>query len=440
MTLLRDMLEKRTPHVRFYSHACIAIEGKRDTLLTDPWFFGDVFHDSWTLHAPPDIDTIDFNRVRHIWISHAHPDHLHIPSLRLIRERASGPVTVYYRQEDNSRVHDALTQLGFDVVELEPHKETIITEDIAITIFKTGYDSALVIRLGNQVILNLNDCTLSQTEIDSLNRMFPRVDAMFYQFSPGGFNPAKLQATRESFLRKVERLFNAVRPAVFVPFASFFYFSKEENAYLNDWIISLDDFVAALPHLPTQILYTGDVLLWQQWKTRNDLNLVRWRESMHAPKKIRPHAYVDEIDILAAGERLVRDVVTRGLARYGPGEIHLEIGETGRAVAIDFRRGRFGILDRPNPQKLALTVPGQDLLIFLKAPTGGAALYFSGCLYVVDVEKWKRLQRFRDSLSLNTAKLHVSYMKSYIARLDREYFGAVLGRGYAKVKTRLPTQ
>jgi len=90
--------------------------------------------------------------------------------------------------------------------------------------------------------------------------MFPRVDAMFYQFSPGGYNPNQLQLARESFLRKVDRLFIAVRPALFVPFASFFYFSKEENAYLNDWIITLDDFVAALPHLPTQILYTGDVL------------------------------------------------------------------------------------------------------------------------------------------------------------------------------------
>jgi hypothetical protein len=31
-------------------------------------------------------------------------------------------------------------------------------------------------------------------------------------------------------------------------------------------------------------------------------------------------------------------------------------------------------------------------------------------------------------------------MKSFIAKLDRKYFGAILGRGYAKVKTRLPVQ
>jgi hypothetical protein len=161
---------------------------------------------------------------------------------------------------------------------------------------------------------------------------------------------------------------------------------------------------------------------------------------MHAPKKIKPHADVDEVDILAAGQRLVRDVVTRGLTGYGPGEMHLKIRETGQAVAIDFRCGRFVILDRPNPQKLVLTVPGEDLLVFLKAPIGGAALYFSSCLHVVDLEKWERLQSFRDSLSLDTAKLHVSYMKSFIAKLDRKYFGAILGRGYAKVKTRLPTQ
>ena len=34
----------------------------------------------------------------------------------------------------------------------------------------------------------------------------------------------------------------------------------------------------------------------------------------------------------------------------------------------------------------------------------------------------------------------VSLVKSYLARLDRKYFGAILGRGCAKVKTHLPTQ
>ena len=73
--------------VRFYSHAFLGVEGQREILLTDPWLFGDVFNDSWTLHAPPALDTIDFRRVRHIWLSHEHPDHMHFPSLRVIRER-----------------------------------------------------------------------------------------------------------------------------------------------------------------------------------------------------------------------------------------------------------------------------------------------------------------------------------------------------------------
>jgi hypothetical protein len=156
---------------------------------------------------------------------------------------------------------------------------------------------------------------------------------------------------------------------------------------------------------------------------------------MHASKKIEPHALVDERKILAAGQALVRNVVTRGLARYGPEEMHLEIRETGRAASIDFRRGRFAILDRPNPQKLVLSVPGEDLLVLLKTPNGGSALYFSGCLQVAHTEKWNRLRSFRDSLSQETVNLHLSYLKSYVTRLDRKYFRAILSRSVAKTKS-----
>ena len=435
------MLELKTPRVRFYSHACIAIEGEQGTLLTDPWFFGDVFHHSWTLLAPPDVDRVDFSRLRHIWISHAHPDHLHFPSLRLIRDRTSSPITVYYRQEENAGVRNALAKLGFHVVELEPHKETRIAEDITGTIFRTDYDSALVVRSGGRVILNLNDCTLTQAEIDSLRRMFTHVDVMFCQFSFASYtananDPKGLQAARDSFLRKVERLFTAIRPAIVVPFASFFYFSKEENAYLNDWMVTLNDVVAALPHLPTQILYAEDVLLWQQWEARNQINLVRWRETMRAPKKIKVRACVDEAEILAAGEALARDVILRGLARYGPGEMHLEIRETGRAASIDFRGGRFAILQCPNPRRLVMRVPAEELLFFLKDPMGGEALHFSSCFQVADLGKWKLLRRFRYSLSPGGPNPHASRIRSYIRGLDRRYFGAIFSRSWARAGTR----
>jgi len=196
----------------------------------------------------------------------------------------SCPITVYYRQEKNPRIHDALTQLGFDIVELEPHKETIIAEGIAGTIFPTDYDSALVIRAGTRLILNLNDCTLSQAEIDSLKRMSLASMRCFISFSPGGYNPNQLQLARESFLRKVDRLFIAVRPALFVPFASSSISPRGEclPERLDYYPRRFRCRTASSAH--TDSLHRRCSLMAAMDGT-NDLNLVRWREAMHAPKK-----------------------------------------------------------------------------------------------------------------------------------------------------------
>src|SRR5262245_21030576 len=265
------------PQVRFHSHACIALEGERETLLTDPWLFGDVFNHAWTLCAPPALDALDLERVRHIWISHEHPDHLHFPTLRWIRDRVAGPVTVYHRHR-NAAVREAVKRLGFDVVELVPHRETAIAADISGTLFPTGIASALVIRLGDRIILNQNDCSLTRGEVDRLRCLFPRIDVWLFQFSLGGYyaNPDDaegLRAARDYHLQKIARYFEAFRPRIFVPFASFFTFAKEGNAFFNDWRVTPAQLVAALPALPTQVLWPGDVALWEGWEARNTLNL-----------------------------------------------------------------------------------------------------------------------------------------------------------------------
>ena len=50
------------------------------SLLTDPWYAGNVFNDGWSLLYENEIkeiiDTIE--NITHIWISHEHPDHFSI--------------------------------------------------------------------------------------------------------------------------------------------------------------------------------------------------------------------------------------------------------------------------------------------------------------------------------------------------------------------------
>jgi ribonuclease BN (tRNA processing enzyme) len=175
--------------LRFLSHSSLLLEDDDGDLLMDPWFFGDVFNGAWSLLAPPDLDALDLGRLRHVWISHSHPDHLHVPTLRWVRSRVAGPLTAYVRHSPNPTVRDTMADLGFDVVELRANRERRVTENLSLTLYTAGRDSSLVIRHRDRVILNQNDCVLADSTIRRLKRRFPRIDAWLYQFSIGGYSP-----------------------------------------------------------------------------------------------------------------------------------------------------------------------------------------------------------------------------------------------------------
>lgn len=419
-----------TYRVRFHAHACIAVEGASETLLTDPWLFGDVFNGAWSLLPAPDLDTLDLARVRSIWISHEHPDHLHWPSLAFIRQRVSGRLRVFCSRRRDASVRERLVKLGFEVVELEPHRETMLADGVSGTLFTGGDDSALAMRFGSRVVLNQNDCPLAPGELELVRRTFPRLDAWFCQFSLGGYyanpdDPTGLRAAQRHHIRRVARYFAALRPATFVPFASFFYFSKAANAFLNDWRVTPARLVAALPNLPTQILCPGDVLLWERWTERNATNLARWQAIGERPKTIKPHAAIDEGAILTAGRSLVQHAVARGIHRYGPGETHLAIRESGHAVAIDFRSGAVHLLDRADERRVAIAAPADEILYFLESPYG-AGVFFGSCFRVANRGRWRRLRRFRAALHAPTVVSRAGLLGSSFGDFDRRYLGGSL--------------
>src|SRR5205823_12128573 len=61
--------------ITMVSHASVLIEAGPIVLLTDPWFMGAVFNESWALLCPPALTPTTLQGVTHIWISHEHPDH-----------------------------------------------------------------------------------------------------------------------------------------------------------------------------------------------------------------------------------------------------------------------------------------------------------------------------------------------------------------------------
>src|SRR5688572_26572543 len=71
--------------LQIIGHASLLIRNEQDepVLLTDPWLIGSCYWRSWWIQNYPDEKQLEIlRRVKYCYITHEHPDHYHIPSLR----------------------------------------------------------------------------------------------------------------------------------------------------------------------------------------------------------------------------------------------------------------------------------------------------------------------------------------------------------------------
>src|SRR3990167_6376921 len=69
--------------ITYISHACIKIKGEFGCLITDPWILNEPIYALTTWKFPAAIvhPKEVVKNVNYLYISHAHEDHLHVPSL-----------------------------------------------------------------------------------------------------------------------------------------------------------------------------------------------------------------------------------------------------------------------------------------------------------------------------------------------------------------------
>ena len=138
----------------------IVSENNQTLLCTDPWFDEySAYFGSWSLsHKFPKQQRLKCENSKYIFISHFHPDHLNLASLRHCRKS-----TVLLAQHFGARVENDLRRVGFNVISLPSRKWINIGEKTKIMIFNNELqDSALLIELTDNrgqksIVLNLND-------------------------------------------------------------------------------------------------------------------------------------------------------------------------------------------------------------------------------------------------------------------------------------------
>ncbi len=235
--------------VTFINHASILVENDAgDRLITDPWNHGRVFNNSWELlnneEALQQKSQVILESVNYIWISHEHPDHFHIPTLLSIPKEKRQNITVLFREEKKTNVKDALLKFGYKVQLIAEKTPTKIANYTFYTVNK-GHDTAVIISDGIHTLFNQNDCKLKTDQIKNIKANYPSIDYYFYQFGLAGFygnsdDKALFQKIRDKKITSVKHAIDILKPKQYIPFASYIYFCKSANNYLNREQVNLN--------------------------------------------------------------------------------------------------------------------------------------------------------------------------------------------------------
>src|ERR687888_1869638 len=97
--------------IRFIAHASVLVDCEGQTILSDPWYEGKPFNYGWALLSP--AAPVSFSDVSYIWISHEHPDHFSISTLKKIPATDKQRIKVLYQHHASPRITKAIKDLGF---------------------------------------------------------------------------------------------------------------------------------------------------------------------------------------------------------------------------------------------------------------------------------------------------------------------------------------
>ena len=254
--------------LEWVNNASFILESGPVRMICDPWMEGTIFNGGWKLLSETRFRYEDFAKITHIWLSHEHPDHFSPPSLQSIPEEYRRRITVLFHHTKDKRVLKFCKALRFKLQELPEEEAVTLAPDFKLICGRQGLlDSWLAVFAEGKTLLNMNDCLYERrTELAPIKAQVGKVDLLLSQFSYANWvgNPDDYASHKEHADRKRAELRTQMRilqPAMFVPFASFIYFSHTENFFMNRAVNRIPEVYEFATHelqVPTVVLYPGD--------------------------------------------------------------------------------------------------------------------------------------------------------------------------------------
>ena len=255
--------------IQLISHASVIVDSGDVCIWTDPWIVGEAFNDSWALFPEAVFSSEMLKSIDYIWISHEHPDHFHIPSLRSLPKEFKERVVVIFQQNNSKKMFDAFSKLGYRNHKKLPHRTTVrLSGSTSVYCYQEGQmNSALAIMNEKVTVLNVNDAEIRTPDCKIIRKDIGKIDYVLNQFSIAGYNgnpgfDAQLRKQAASILMTVANNHLDLGAKYTIPFASFVYFCTQDNRYINKYANTVHTFAEVMTAQGLQfcILYMGDIL------------------------------------------------------------------------------------------------------------------------------------------------------------------------------------
>ncbi len=230
----REMLYAGEIEFDFNAHASVSVVAGNFSIITDPWFVGSCFATGWWHINPPSIEAVErLVNADIIYLSHNHPDHLHIPTLEKYVPKDKLFLVPNF---ESKSVENILRKLGYNnLIIADFLEEVVITKNqsVKLIIVKSGDDrddSSLLVYTKNNVIFFGVDTNMPNKWV------LPKVDMLFTPFAGGASGyPSRIEnfdleskikitnANRNSVLSNhVKKLVAATKPKYVIPYAGYF--------------------------------------------------------------------------------------------------------------------------------------------------------------------------------------------------------------------------
>jgi hypothetical protein len=238
--------------IQTLGHASLLVSDRQGAplLITDPWLIGSAYWRSWWLqHYPSPAELENITQVKYAYLTHEHPDHLHVPSIRKIGHDA----TYLCPDLPDVSMSGFLRDQGFTVKTTDECVWMPLNDEISVlSLSLWNDDSILLIKTPTTLIINFNDAKPNKKIVARIREIRDSINCqkvvVLSSYSPASMvNSFVKDGTRvhvknkKDYVEYLNGICTALKADFFMPFASQVVFLRSDSRWANEYKVSYED-------------------------------------------------------------------------------------------------------------------------------------------------------------------------------------------------------